>query len=271
MEDRFLVSLGVLSLLAEASEEAPILCCVDDAQWLDGPSAEALLFVARRLEAERIAMLIAVREGEIQRFEAPGIPELELGVLADEDAKALLTGRLDDRPSAEVLSTLLRNAAGNPLALLELPAALSADQLHGAEPILGPPPVRPAVEESFRARVAALSDGARRMLLLAAADEVGDLPAIQDAAKQLGLDGSGLAEAERGGLVRVERHRRVPPPARPLRRLPVRHARRAQGRTRRRWPPRSQIRSEAPGTGRWSSRAPTKESPPSSRRPGCRR
>jgi DNA-binding CsgD family transcriptional regulator len=203
VEDRFLVSLGVLSLLAEAGEEAPILCCVDDAQWLDDPSAEALLFVARRLEAERIAMLIAVREGEVRRFDAPGVPELELGTLGEQDAEALLTGRLEDRASPEVVATLLRNAAGNPLALLELPAALSPDQLHGAEPILGPPPLRPAVEESFRARFKALSESARRMLLLAAADEVGDLPAIQDAAKQLGLDRSALAEAERSGLVRV--------------------------------------------------------------------
>ena len=203
VEDRFLVSLGVLSLLAEAGEEAPILCCVDDAQWLDDPSAEALLFVARRLEAERIAMLIAAREREVRRFDAPGVPELELGTLEEQDAEALLTGRLEDRASPEVVATLLRSAAGNPLALLELPAALSPDQLHGAEPILGPPPVRPAVEESFRARFEALSESARRMLLLAAADEVGDLPAIQDAAKQLGLDRSALAEAERSGLVRV--------------------------------------------------------------------
>jgi DNA-binding CsgD family transcriptional regulator len=203
VEDRFLVSLGVLSLLAEAGEEAPILCCVDDAQWLDDPSAEALLFVARRLEAERIAMLIAVREGEVRRFDAPGVPELELGTLEEQDAEALLTGRLEDRASPEVVATLLRTAAGNPLALLELPAALSPDQLHGAEPILGPPPVRPAVEESFRARFEALSESARRMLLLAAADEVGDLPEIQEAAKQLGLDRPALAEAERSGLVRV--------------------------------------------------------------------
>jgi DNA-binding CsgD family transcriptional regulator/tetratricopeptide (TPR) repeat protein len=203
VEDRFLVSLGVLSLLAEAAEETPILCCVDDAQWLDGPSAEALLFVALRLEAERIAMLIAVREGELQRFDAPGVPELELAALEEQDAKALLTGRLDERASPEVLATLLRNAAGNPLALLELPAALTPDQLHGAEPILGPPPVRPVVEEAFRARVEALTEGARGMLLLAAADEVGDLPAIQKAALQLGLDGAGLDEAEREGLVRV--------------------------------------------------------------------
>jgi DNA-binding CsgD family transcriptional regulator len=205
VDDRFLVSLGLLSLLAEVCDESPVLCCVDDAQWLDGPSAEALLFVARRLEAEPIAMLIAVREGELQRFDAPGLPELELTGLEERDAAKLLTERLEDPASPEVLATLLRNAAGNPLALMELPAALSPDQLDGAEPILGPPPVRPVVEESFRARVDALSEGARRILLVAAADELGDLPAIQAAARQLGLGGSDLAEAERGGLVRVDR------------------------------------------------------------------
>ena len=119
------------------------------------------------------------------------------------------------------MATLLRNAAGNPLALLELPAALSPDQLHGAEPILGPPPVRPAVEESFRARFKALSASARRMLLLAAADEVGDLPTIQDASERLGLDRSALAEAEQSGLVRVNGGVDVPPPARTLCRLPL--------------------------------------------------
>jgi DNA-binding CsgD family transcriptional regulator len=203
VEDRFLVSLGVLSLLAEVSDEGPVLCCVDDAQWLDDPSAEALLFVARRLEAEPIAMLIAVREGELQRFDAPGLPEVELQGLEEEDARALLAERLQDDPSPDVLANLLRNAAGNPLALLELPAALSSDQLHGTEPILGPPPVRPVVEESFRARVEALSEGARHLLLLAAADEVGDLPAIRKAAKRLGLDRGAIAEAETRGLVRV--------------------------------------------------------------------
>ena len=203
VEDRFLISLGVLSLLAEVSDEGPLLCCVDDAQWLDDPSGEALLFVARRLQAEPISLVLAVREGDVQRFDAPGLPEIELEALAEDDAKALLTGRLDEGASPEVVATLLRNAAGNPLALLELPAALSSEQLHGAEPILGPPPVRPVVEETFRARAEALSDGARRMLLLAAADEIGDLTAVQGAAKRLGLDGSGLAEAERGGLVRV--------------------------------------------------------------------
>jgi DNA-binding CsgD family transcriptional regulator len=203
VEDRFLVSLGLLTLLAEASEESPVLCCIDDAQWLDAPSAEALLFAARRLVAERIAMLIAVREGELRRFEAPGVAALELKGLGEEDAEALLRERLDRRASPEVLATLLRSAAGNPLALLELPAALSPDQIEGAEPILGPPPVRPAVEESFRARVAALPEGTRRLLLVAAAEDVGDLDAIHNAAERLGLDKSKLVEAERGGLLRV--------------------------------------------------------------------
>jgi DNA-binding CsgD family transcriptional regulator len=204
VDDRFLVSLGALSLLAEAAEEAPLLCCIDDAQWLDAPSADALAFAARRLEAERIAMLFAVREGDVRSFDAPGVPELTLGALAEDDARALLTERLERDPSADVLASLLEQAGGNPLALLELPAALTDTQLDGAEPIIGPPPVRPAVEESFRARVAALPEDTRNVLLLAAADELGDLAAILGAAARVGLDGSELGAAERDGLVRVD-------------------------------------------------------------------
>jgi tetratricopeptide (TPR) repeat protein len=149
-------------------------------------------------------MLFAVREGDLRSFDAPGVPELTLGALEEEDARTLLTGRLERGPSAEVLATLLEHARGNPLALLELPAGLTDTQLDGAEPILGPPPVRPAVEEAFRARVAALPDGTRSLLLVAAADELGDLPAILDAGARIGLDGSELGAAERGGLVRVD-------------------------------------------------------------------
>lgn len=204
VDDRFLVSLGALSLLAEAAEEAPLLCCIDDAQWLDAPSADALAFAARRFEAERITMLFAVREGDLRRFDAPGVPELTLEALADEDARALLSERLERSPSAEVMATLLEHARGNPLALLELPAALTETQLDGAEPILGPPPVRPSVEEAFRARVAALPADTRNLLLLAAADELGDVTAILGAAARVGLDGSELGAAERNGLVRVD-------------------------------------------------------------------
>jgi AAA ATPase domain len=151
VNDRFLVSVGLLSLLAEACEEGPVLCCVDDAQWLDQPSAEALVFAARRFQAEPIALLMAVREGEARRFDAPGVPELELQGLSDAEARALLTAQLDRAPAADVVATLLSTAHGNPLALVELPTALSAAQLDGAEPILGPPPVRGAVEAAFGA------------------------------------------------------------------------------------------------------------------------
>ncbi|PWU24098.1 MAG: hypothetical protein C5B48_07495 [Candidatus Rokuibacteriota bacterium] len=204
VEDRFLVSLGLLSLLAEACDDGPVLCCVDDAQWLDRPSAEALTFAARRFEAEPIAVLIAVREGELRRFDAPGLPELELGPLGEADARLLLESRLDRAASADVLAMLLDSAQGNPLALLELPGALSADELQGIEPIIGPPRVRGAVEETFRRRVGTLDESTRRLLLLAAADEAGDLPAIERAASDLGLSIAGLDEAEAAGLLRID-------------------------------------------------------------------
>src|ERR671936_1182577 len=187
VNDRFLVSVGLLSLLAEACDEGPVLCCVDDAQWLDQPSAEALVFAARRFQAEPIAVLMAVREGEARRFDAPGVPELEVRGLADGDARALLTAQLARAAPADVVATLLNTAHGNPLALLELPSALTAAQLEGAEPILGPPPVRGAVEAAFGARVERLPEATRRILLLAAADEAGDLAAIERAVARVGL------------------------------------------------------------------------------------
>jgi hypothetical protein len=204
VNDRFLVSVGLLSLLAEACEEGPVLCCVDDAQWLDQPSAEALVFAARRFQAEPIALLMAVREGEARRFEAPGVPELELEGLSDAEARALLTAQLDRAPSPDVVATLLSTAHGNPLALVELPTALSTAQLDGAEPILGPPPVRGAVEAAFGARIARLPDATKRVLLLAAADDAGDIGAVERAAGQLGLAVADLDAAEHDGLVRVD-------------------------------------------------------------------
>jgi DNA-binding CsgD family transcriptional regulator len=204
VSDRFLVSVGLLSLLAEACEERPVLCCVDDAQWLDLPSAEALVFAARRFQAEPIAVLMTVREGEARRFEAPGVPELELCGLDEADARALLTAQLDHAPAPDVVATLLRTAHGNPLALLELPSALSDAQLGGAEPILGPPPVRRAVEDAFGARIDRLPDATKRLLVLAAADEAGDLGALDRAAEHLGLALADLDAAEHDGLVRVD-------------------------------------------------------------------
>jgi DNA-binding CsgD family transcriptional regulator len=147
---------------------------------------------------------MAVREGEARRFEAPGVPELELDGLPHADARALLTAQLDHAPAPDVVDTLLSTAHGNPLALVELPSALSDAQLDGAEPILGPPPVRGAVEAAFGARIDRLPEATRRMLLLAAAEEAGDLAAVQRAGGRLGLAAADLDAAEHEGLVRVD-------------------------------------------------------------------
>jgi DNA-binding CsgD family transcriptional regulator len=203
VQNPFLVSLGLLSLLAEACDEAPVLCLVDDAHWLDRPSQGALAFAARRLDAEPIALLAASRTGEAHSFEAGGLPDLELGALDDASAGALLASRLERPAADQVIQLLLGTARGNPLALMELPAGLTARQLEGAEPIVGPPPARGAVEESFRVRVAALPSNVRAALLLAAADQGGDPRTLEQALQRSGLPASALEAAEEAGLVQV--------------------------------------------------------------------
>ena len=152
-DDRFLVSVAVLSLLAEAAERRPLLCLVDDAHWLDDASADALAFAARRLEAERFVMLFAAREGEIRFFRGPALPELSLETLGPEAASALLERQTDTALTADLRDRLIAETSGNPLALLELSSALSEAQLSGAEPVLAPLPVSEHVERSFVARV----------------------------------------------------------------------------------------------------------------------
>jgi DNA-binding CsgD family transcriptional regulator len=204
--DRFLVSLGLLGLLdAICDKHGPVLCCVDDAQWLDQPSAEALVFAARRLDAEPMAVLIAARDDDVERLDASGLPVLELRGLDDEHARALLSIHLDRAPSPGIMATLVSTARGNPLALLELSCALSDAQLDGLEPILGPPPVRGDVQAAFGPRVARLPGATRLVLLLAAADDAGDVPAVERAAERMGAALSDLEPAELDGLVRVDR------------------------------------------------------------------
>jgi len=195
VENPFLVSLGLLSLLAEKSEEGPVLCLIDDAHWLDRSSQAALAFAARRLEAEPIAVLVTARTQEPN--------ELELVGLDDAAAGALQRSKLEHPAAEEVVRLLLRAANGNPLALLELPAGLTLRQLGGAEPIVGPPPARGAVEEAFRARVAALPAAVRTALLLAAAEQSGDLQTLERALERSGVPPAALAAAQDAGLVRV--------------------------------------------------------------------
>ncbi|MFG2000866.1 ATP-binding protein [Spirillospora sp. NPDC048911] len=209
--DRMLVGLAVLTLLAELADESPLLCLVDDAQWLDRPSAEALLFAARRLGAEPVAMILAVREGETP-FPAPGLPELRLTGLGPQDAAALV----DDQAaglSPAVRYRVLAEAGGNPLALIELPAALTTgaggrlgdlsgdlSQQPGASlPLTG------RLQAAFHGQAARLPAATRALLLVAAADDTGELPIVLAAAKALSsVELHDLPPALDAGLIRLD-------------------------------------------------------------------
>jgi DNA-binding CsgD family transcriptional regulator len=201
--DRFLASAAVLGLLAEAAEERPLLCLVEDAHWLDTPSADALVFAARRLRAERVAVLFAAREGEGHTFEGRGLPELVLEGLEEEDALALL----EDRSSELVPSVrerLLAEAAGNPLALLELPGGLSGEQRAGIEALPDSIPLTARVQAAFAARVEGLPAPTQTMLLIAALDDTGEVATVVSAAAELGVTSEALEPAEASRVVRTD-------------------------------------------------------------------
>src|SRR3954452_2408818 len=164
--DAFLVGLAVLGLLSEAAEERPLLCVVDDAQWLDRASARALAFAARRLLAEKIALVFAAR-GLGEAFN--GLPELHVGPLGNRDARELLESVLPARLDERVLERLVAETYGNPLALLELPRGLTPSQLAGGFGLPGAMPLSDRIEESFTRRLASLPRDSRRVLLVAAA------------------------------------------------------------------------------------------------------
>ena len=199
--DRFFVGLAVLGLLSEVAAERPLLCVVDDAQWLDRASAQALAFVARRLLAESVVMLFAARE---RNDEFAGVPELVVEGLGDADARALLAsvipGRLDERVADE----LLAETRGNPLALLELPRGLSAAQLAGGFGLPGALSLSGRIEESFLLRLEALPAETRRLLLAAAAEPVGDRALLGRAAERLGVTGAMLEPAQSAGLIEID-------------------------------------------------------------------
>src|SRR4051812_26196513 len=196
--DPFLVGLAVLGLLSEAAEERSLLCVVDDAQWLDRSSARALVFVARRLLADRIALVFAARE----RGDAlTGLPELHVGPLGNRDARELLESALPARLDQRVLERLVVESHGNPLALLELPRGLTPSQLAGGFGLPGALPLSDRIEESFRRRLAPLSHDSRRLLLVAAADPAGDLALVSRAAQSLGIPEASAEPVESAGLL----------------------------------------------------------------------
>ena len=182
--DRFLVGLAVLGLLAEAAEEQALACAVDDAQWLDSASARILAFVARRLVAERIALVFATRElGET----LSGLPELHLAPLGRRHARALLDSVLPAPLDESVLARIVAETRGNPLALLELPRGLSPTQLAGGFGLPTSAPLSAGIEDRYTRRLAKLPSDARRLLLVAAADPVGDPALVWRAAERLGI------------------------------------------------------------------------------------
>jgi DNA-binding CsgD family transcriptional regulator len=201
--ERFLVFAGCLSLLAAAAEERPVLCVVDDAHWLDAASADAVLFVARRLGAEAVAILVGARESERGHFDAPGLPLLTLGGLGGEAAAALLEEGAGVRAAAAVRDRLVEQTRGNALALLELPSGLTEAQMTGSEPLPDALPLTDQVEAAFLGRAAALHESAQRLLLIAAADDSEDLPTVMRAAKSFGVDVDALTVIEEAGLLRV--------------------------------------------------------------------
>jgi len=195
--DRFLVGLAVLSLLSEAADERPILCLVDDAQWLDRASALTLAFVARRLLAERVGVVFAAREpgGELAH-----LPQLEVCGLLRDDARALLGATVWLRLDESVSDRIVAETHGNPLALLELPRGLTARQLAGGFGLVEAQGVAGRIEESFVRRVETLSEDARRLLLVAAAEPVGDPLLLLAASERLGIAVS-VVDAETDGLL----------------------------------------------------------------------
>jgi DNA-binding CsgD family transcriptional regulator len=199
--DRFFVGLATLGLLSEAAEERPLACVIDDAQWLDRASAQVLAFVGRRLLAEPVLMLFGAREPS---EDFARLPKLVVKGLSDRAARDLLAsvipGRLDERVADQIVA----ETHGNPLALLELPHGLSAAQLAGGFGLPGAVSLEGRLEESFQRRLQTLPEDTRRLLLLAAAEPLGDPALLWRAATVLGIAGPVVEPAERAGLLEVE-------------------------------------------------------------------
>lgn len=198
--DRFLVGLAALGLLSEVAEDRPLLCIVDDAQWQDRASAEAFAFVARRVQAQSVGLVFAVR-GRGEGQEMAGLPELVVRGLSDDDARALLDSVMPGRLDACVRDRIVAETRGNPLALLELPRGLTPAELAGGFGLACPRPLVNRIEHSFVGRVESLPSDTQQLLLLAAAEPVGDVPLLWRAARLLGIGVEAAAPAETAGLI----------------------------------------------------------------------
>ncbi|HEX6338431.1 MAG TPA: AAA family ATPase [Jiangellaceae bacterium] len=203
--DRFMVGLATLNLLAEVAEETPLLCLVDDAQWLDEASAQVLAFVARRVAAERMALVFAVRdptEGDVHPF--VGLPQLRLDGLGDTDAKALLAAAVRTPLDDGVRDRIVAEARGNPLALVELPRSVPPARLAGGFELPDALSVPRRVEDSFQRRSDSLPTETQLLLLVAAADPTGEAALLWRAAAQLGIAKDAAVPAEAAGLLEID-------------------------------------------------------------------
>jgi DNA-binding CsgD family transcriptional regulator len=200
--NRFLIELATLSLLAEVAEERPLLCLIDDAQWLDRASADALVFVARRLQTERIALLLAARDGDRRQLHTPGLPQLRLGGLDPEAAGQLLEEHAGTI-AADVRERLIEKTGGNPLALVELPATLSGEQLAGREPLPERIALSARLQQAFLQRVRKLPEATQTLLLTAAVEDAGELATVLAGGLAMGVGPGALEPAERIGLVHI--------------------------------------------------------------------
>jgi DNA-binding CsgD family transcriptional regulator len=196
--DRFMVGLAVLSLLSEVAGEQPLICVIDDEQWLDRASAQALAFAARRLAADPVGVVFAARE---PGPELAGLPGLGVEGLRERDARALLDSALTGPLDVRVRELIVAETRGNPLALLELPWGLTAAELAGGFGLPGAVPLTGQIEGSFQRQLAALPADARRLLVLAAADPSGNRSLVWQAAERLGIPLTAAQPAQEAGLV----------------------------------------------------------------------
>jgi DNA-binding CsgD family transcriptional regulator len=201
--DRFLVGLATLTLLSEVADERPLLCLVDDTQWIDRPSVQALTFAARRLVAEPVGLLFAARDTD-EEHEFGGLRELVVRGLYHDDAEALLTSAVTGPVDESVRERIVAETRGNPLALLELPRGLTTAQLAGGFGLPESGSLSDPIEQSYRRRIEALPPETRRLMLVAAAEPVGDPALVRSAAQQLGIPRDAAEAAAEAGLLEVE-------------------------------------------------------------------
>jgi len=200
--ERFLVALAVLSLLSAVAEERPLLCLIDDAQFVDAASVQVLAFVARRLVAESVALLFAVREpAEMQAFQ--DLPHTRVGGLNTRDARTLLAAVVPGRLDARVRDRIVAETRGNPLALLELPRSMSAAELGGGYELPDVVDLSGRLEDNYLRQIGALPEATRRLLVLAAAESVGNAVLVWRAARRLEIGRGALGPAQEAQLLEI--------------------------------------------------------------------